>query len=79
MLLMNLSKQFLRSITTAKKKWTNTLTKIWSKVKKNNIYFNKVTIVRFVKNLLIMIYVRDQCHVTGKVRGASTLELNISI
>ena len=37
-----------------KSKEKKKLRKIWSWVKKKNIYFNKVAVVGFVKNLLIM-------------------------
>ena len=44
MLLMNLLKQFLKSMNIPRKEWTYTLIKIGSWVRKKNIYFNKVTV-----------------------------------
>ena len=42
-------------------------------MKKKNTYFNKVTVVRFVKKLIDNDEekVRDHLHVTGKFRGAT--------
>ena len=49
-------------------------------MKNKKIYFNKVTVVGFVKNLLIMMKNRDgdHCHVTGKFTGAVHWDGNIN-
>ena len=49
-------------------------------MKKKNIYFNKVTVVGFVKKLINNDEekVRDYCHVTGKFRGAAHRNCNIN-
>ena len=75
MQLMNLLRQFLRSINIAKKLWTNTLIKFWSWVKKKNIYFYKVTVAGFDNDEE---KVREHCHVTGKFRGAAHCDCNIN-
>ena len=45
-------------------------------MKKKNIFFNKVAVVGFVKNLE---KVRDHCHVSGKFRGAAHWICNINL
>ena len=49
-------------------------------MKKKNIYFNKVTVVGFVKKLINNDEekVRDYCHVTCKFRGAAHRNCNIN-
>ena len=47
---------------------------------KKNIYFNKVTVVGFVKNLLIMMRKKFEIIVTcGKFRGAAHGSCNINL
>ena len=79
MQLMNLLKQFLKSISNPKKQWTNTLTKIWLWGKKKNIYNKKVTVIRFVLVDNNEEKVRDHCHGTDKVRGAAHWNCNINL
>ena len=50
----NATYKFIKAILKQYKYCKNALTKIWSWVKKKNIYFNKVTFVEFVKNLLMI-------------------------
>ena len=49
-------------------------------MKKNNIYFTKVTVVGFVKKLIDNDEekVRDHCHVTGKFGRAAHWSCNIN-
>ena len=48
-------------------------------MKKKNIYFKKVIVVRFVKNFdNDEEKVRDHCHITGKLRGAAHWDCNIN-
>ena len=49
-------------------------------MKNKNIYFGKVIVVAFVRNLLINDdeKVRDHCHVTGKFREATHRSCNIN-
>ena len=49
-------------------------------MKKKNTYFNKVTVIRFVKKLIDNDEekVRDHLHVTGKFRGATQWDCNIN-
>ena len=47
---------------------------------KKNIYFNKVTVVGFVKNIdNDEEKVRVHCHVTGKFRGAAHWNCNVNL
>ena len=50
-------------------------------MKKKNIYFNKVTVVRFLKKLIDNHEEkrRDHCHVTGKFRGSADGSCNINL
>ena len=54
---------------------------MWSWLKKKNIYFNKVTVVRYVKKLIDNDEekVRDHCHVNGKFRRAAHGSCNINL
>ena len=49
-------------------------------MEKKNIYFNKVTVVGFVKKLIDNDEenARDHCHVNGKFRGAAYWDCNIN-
>ena len=49
-------------------------------MKNKNIYFDKVTVVGFVKKLIDNgeEKVRDHCHVTGKIRGVANWDYNIN-
>ena len=49
-------------------------------MKNKNIYFDKVTVVGFVKKLIDNgeEKVRDHCHVTGKIRGVENWDYNIN-
>ena len=50
-------------------------------MKKKNIYFNKVTVVEFVKKLIDNHEEkrRDHCHVTGKFSGSAYGSCNINL
>ena len=48
---------------------------------KKNIFFKKVIVVGFIKNLLVKIMkkkIRDHYHVTGKFRGAAHWNCNVN-
>ena len=76
MLLLNLFKQFFRSMNTVKKKSKNNSTKIWPWLKKKN---NSSNMYWICKKLIDDEKVVDHYHVTGKFWGAAFWSWNIDL